>query len=151
MTINREQIYARENDYVMWCGDFNCHHPMWDEDSDERLFTAKAIQDADILINLLADWNMAMALPKGLPTLKHMVSKRYSRPDNVFSTDNLADSVIVCNTVPQLQPTKTDHFPIKIELSICNLSIIYPCSPPLHQQVPTFPPSLHLMPSQPSA
>src|SRR5262245_11688014 len=61
---------------------------------------------------------MTMSLPKGIPTLKHMVTKKYSRTDNVFCTDNLADFVIKCDTMPHLQPTKTDHIPVSTTLHL---------------------------------
>jgi hypothetical protein len=100
-----------DNDYVLWYGDFNRHHPAWDNDEDERLFTAAATHDAEVLINHVTDWNMVMALPKGIPTLKHMVTKRHSRPDNVFCTDGLTEYITKCDVVPELQPVNTDHFP----------------------------------------
>ena len=55
---------------------------------------------------------MQMILPNGIPTLQHMVSKRYSRPDNVFSTPGLQDLIIKCEVDPTIRPTCTDHFPI---------------------------------------
>jgi len=118
MTTNRAAIYNNDNNFVLWCGDFNRHHPSWDNDDDKRLFTPAAIRNADILINHLADWNMTMALPKGIPTLKHMVTRRYSRPDNVFCTDNLLDYITKCDVAPELRPTNTDHFPIATTLQL---------------------------------
>ncbi|KAF8233960.1 hypothetical protein L208DRAFT_1552942 [Tricholoma matsutake] len=61
---------------------------------------------------------MHMALPKGIPTLKHMVSKRHSRPDNVFCNSSLVNHVVKCNTIPARQPGKTDHYPIAIILEL---------------------------------
>jgi len=48
---------------------------MWDRDKDTHLFTKKAIEEAEELINLVVDQEMYMPLPKGIPTLKHMVMK----------------------------------------------------------------------------
>ena len=48
---------------------------MWDEETDDRLFTTRALEDAGKLIEMLADLNLKMALPKGQPTLEHMVTK----------------------------------------------------------------------------
>jgi hypothetical protein len=118
MVTNRSQICSNPNDFVMWCRDFNRHHPLWDRDEDERLFTNEATLNAEFLISRLAEWNMDMPLPKGIPTLKHMVSKLYSRPDNVFCTDNLTERVVKCNTRPDKQPPKTDHFPIVTVLDL---------------------------------
>jgi hypothetical protein len=53
-----------------------------------------------------------MILPKGVPTLQHMVTKRYSRPDDVFSTPGLQDLVIKCEVDSASRPISTDHFPI---------------------------------------
>ena len=61
---------------------------------------------------------MSMALPKGISTLQHMVTKRYSRPDNLFCTGNLLDWIIKCEVDPILQPTSTDHFLITTKLLI---------------------------------
>jgi hypothetical protein len=55
---------------------------------------------------------MNMPLPKGTPTLQHMVTKRYSRPDNVFNTPGLSDLIIRCEVIPESRPASTDHFPI---------------------------------------
>ena len=62
----------------MWNGDFNRHHPLWDNDEDEQLFMDDTIVEADFLISRLAEWKMEMVLPKGILTLKHMVMKKYS-------------------------------------------------------------------------
>jgi len=97
---------------MLWCGDFNRHHPLWDRDEDTHLFTSESLNKAERLIELLADHGMEMILPKGIPTLQHMRSKRYSRPDNVFCSDLLAHTVIRCEVDARARPTKTDHFPI---------------------------------------
>ena len=101
-----------ENHHMIWAGDFNRHHPLWDRDEDIHLFTRQATRDAEGLISLLADYEMDMILPKGIPTLQHMRSKRYSRPDNVFSTPGLQEFVSKCEVDSSLRPTSTDHFPI---------------------------------------
>ncbi|KAF8810027.1 hypothetical protein BYT27DRAFT_7092816 [Phlegmacium glaucopus] len=65
---------------LLWCGDFNRHHPLWDNNEDERLFTPQAMREAEVLIGMVADEDMVMVLPKGIPTLKHMVTNRYHAP-----------------------------------------------------------------------
>ena len=99
-------------------GGFNQHHPMWDRDEDSPLFTTKALKDAGELIELVVDQDMFMALPKGIPTLKHMVSKCLSRPDNVFCSNSLVNYVLKCDTMPERQPGKTDHYPIATTLEL---------------------------------
>ena len=102
-----------ENHHMIWAGDFNRHHPLWDRDEDTHLFTTQATRKAEDLISLLAEYNMVMSLPKGAPTLQHMRSKRYSRPDNVFCTPSLSELIYKCEVLPELRPTLTDHFPIE--------------------------------------
>ena len=53
--------------YSMWCGDFNRHHSMWDEEWNCHLFTAWAIEELVKLITLVADHDMYMVLPKDIP------------------------------------------------------------------------------------
>jgi ribonuclease HI/exonuclease III len=112
------EILAGPNAHMIWAGDFNRHHPLWDRDEDVHLFTAQYQRSAEKLINMLADHEMAMPLPKGIPTLEHMRSKRYSRPDNVFCTSELQDCITKCDVVPHLRPPCTDHFPIATHLSL---------------------------------
>ena len=111
-------ILATENHHMLWAGDFNRHHPLWDDDKDVHLFTLQAIRKAEELIELLATYDLTLTLPKGAPTLQHMVTKRYSRPDNVFSTPGLTDLIIKCEVTPSLRPTSTDHFPIVTNILI---------------------------------
>src|SRR5271168_3190131 len=82
-----------ENHHMIWAGDFNRHHPLWDNDEDTRLFTQQAIRFAEGIIELIAAYDLIMALLKGIPTLQHMVTGKYSRPDNVFSTAGFSDRI----------------------------------------------------------
>jgi ribonuclease HI/endonuclease/exonuclease/phosphatase family metal-dependent hydrolase len=109
---NANTLIRTENHHMIWAGDFNRHHPLWDNDEDIHLFTRQATRNADELIRKLAEYEMQMVLPKGIPTLQHMRSKRYSRPDNVFSTPGLQDLIIKCEVDASIRPTSTDHFPI---------------------------------------
>ena len=94
---------------MLWCGDFNQHHPLWDRDEDTHLFTPDALRKAEPLIEMLADYDMEMILKKGVPTLQHMRSKRYSRPDNIFCSSFITNSVLKCSVDAE---AKTNHFPI---------------------------------------
>jgi Endonuclease-reverse transcriptase len=103
---------GQQDYHILGGGDFNQHHPTWDKDEDMHLFTAKALKDAEELIDLVADQEMCMILPKGIPTLKHMVTKQHSRPDNVFCMVGLANHVVKCDTMLERQLGKTDHYPV---------------------------------------
>ena len=85
---------------MIWLGDFNRHHPLWDEERNVHLFTTANLDAAQPLLNLLATYGMKMALPKGIPTLEAMNTKNYTRPDNVFCSSAL---LIPLQDAPQTQ------------------------------------------------
>ena len=85
---------------MIWAGNFNRHHPLWDNDKDTHLFTQQATRAAEELIELIAMFNLDMVLPKGTPTLQHMVTKRYSRPNNVFCTEGILNLLTQCELDP---------------------------------------------------
>ena len=93
---------------------------MWDEERNHHLFTASATTEAELLISLLAEFNMTMALPRGIPTLQAMSTKNWTWVDNVFTTENLAESLICCDTDPCRHGPGTDHVPI---LTITDLEV----------------------------
>jgi Endonuclease-reverse transcriptase len=90
--------------HMIWLGNFNRHHPLWDEERNAHLFTSANLDAAQPLLNLLAAHDMKMALPKDIPTLEAMKMKNYTRPDNVFCTSELMDAVLNCNTKPEARP-----------------------------------------------
>ena len=61
--------------HVLWVGDFNRHHPYWDDPHDIRLFTNEATEAAEKLIEAVADAGLDLALPSGIPTHRHNVTK----------------------------------------------------------------------------
>ena len=113
-TAKKQAAAARQgkNCEVIWLGDFNRHHPAWDEERNHHLFTAAACQRAQTLLDRLQRFHMEMALAQGVPTLRAMGSKNLTRPDNVFCTAGLTDVLISCRVHPERQPQNTDHFPI---------------------------------------
>ncbi|KAF5323020.1 hypothetical protein D9611_009313 [Ephemerocybe angulata] len=82
---NGEEIYSNSG-HVMWAGNFNQHHPMWDREEDSRLFTRSAIDEATMLIEFAGEWDMEQVLKKGIPTLEHSTMKVWTRPDNIWLT-----------------------------------------------------------------
>ena len=85
---------VKQSDVHNMGGDFNWHHLLWDEERNHHLFTAAAPVDLNRLLEIVADHNMEMMLPKGLPTLGIMSMKNGTRPDIVFCSANLADKII---------------------------------------------------------
>ena len=111
----------------IWIGDFNRHDPLWEHPDNAHLFTNASLNDADILIGLLADFSMDIALEPGVPTLEHFVSKKLHRADQVFCSHGLSSSFDRCEVLPHERPPKTDHFPI---ISIIDLSPSRTIEPP---------------------
>ncbi|TFK96424.1 hypothetical protein BDV98DRAFT_470228, partial [Pterulicium gracile] len=60
---------------LIWGGDFNCHHPLWDNKANNHLFATSALDQAEHLLRITSDARLSMILPKGAPTLQHMHSK----------------------------------------------------------------------------
>ena len=105
-------------DHMLWLGDFNRHHPLWDEERNSHLFTRSALDDAQKLLDLIADYGMTQALPKDLPTLKSSSSGNWTRPDNVFCTDHSLETLTLCTTDPSQRGPKTDHVPILTHMNL---------------------------------
>jgi len=64
---------------------------MWDEEHNHHLFTSGGLREAEVMISLAAEHDMAMLLLKGIPTLEAMVTKNWTHPDNVFGSSLLED------------------------------------------------------------
>jgi len=111
-----------QNTHILWLGDFNRHHPHWDDPSDMRLFTRAALDMAEVLIEAVAEAGLDLVLPSGIPTHVHNVTKHWSRLDQVFISEHSLELVITCDTQSNQRGLNTDHLPILTELK------------PLHRQ-----------------
>ncbi|KAF7783210.1 hypothetical protein Agabi119p4_2586 [Agaricus bisporus var. burnettii] len=109
---NRQEFYGAEDRHVVWCGDFNRHHPLWDRVEDVDLFIGQNRERTERFIEILAEHDMQMALPRDIPTLCTHRTKRYTRPDNVFVSRHLEDLILNCDVDASWRPPNTDHFPI---------------------------------------
>ena len=85
---------------MIWLGDFNQHHPLWDKERNSHLFTSNNLDAAQILLDLLTDYDMIMALPKNIPTLRATCTKNLTRPDNIFCSNYLRILLTQCLTHP---------------------------------------------------
>ncbi|KAF5383195.1 hypothetical protein D9615_004913 [Tricholomella constricta] len=99
-------------------GDFNRHHPLWDEERNNHLFTTRNLNLTQQLLTLLGRNNMKMALPPQLPTLKAHGTGNLTRVDNVFCSEDTLDLVDYCNVEYADRPLKTDHYPIVTKIDI---------------------------------
>jgi len=107
---------AEEQGYDLWMGDFNRHHPHWDDPRQSQLFTTQNLTAAQKLLDLTAEYGMEMILPTGIPTRRDWASLSLTRPDNVFCVDHLVSAVVKCDTMQHETPPTTDHFPIDTTL-----------------------------------
>ena len=69
---------------MVWLGDFNWHHPLWDEECNVHLFTTTNLDAAQILLDLLAEHDMMMTLLKNTPTLCASHHKEPNTPRQCF-------------------------------------------------------------------
>ncbi|CAA7269138.1 unnamed protein product [Cyclocybe aegerita] len=104
--------------WMVWAGDFNRHHPLWDEERNNHLFTTSALEKGQKLIDLLADHWMVMVLPKDIPTLEALSTKDTTQVDNVFCSEGMAKDFDRCDMEPEWRPVCTDHFPIMSTINI---------------------------------
>jgi exonuclease III len=103
---------SAEPQHIVWVGDFNRHHPMWELPHNTHLFSAENLNAAGTLINLLAVYNLIQALPPAIATLEASNTKNLTRPDNVFCSASFEDKFTQCEVQTDLRPVVTDHFPI---------------------------------------
>jgi hypothetical protein len=96
---------------MLWIGDFNCHHLLWEEERNLHLLTERYLNAAEPLLHLLAEYGMQQALPKDMPTLQSLATKNWTCPDNMFCTENTWQFFTHCYTEPKFCDC-TDHVPI---------------------------------------
>jgi len=128
-TINLLTKYQRDNHQKLehcqtgnmrqiWLGDFNQHHPYWDDPNDLRLFTDVAITTAESLIEAVANAGLDLVLPRGTLTHCHSVTKLWSRLDHIFISEGSVDAVIACDTLIDHRGINTDHVLVLTELNL---------------------------------
>ena len=96
----QEHSKLENNDNMIWVGDFNRHHPMWDELRNKHLFTTTNLEAAERLIDSTILFDMEMALPPGQATLKSFSTGNRTRTDNVFCSNQLSSAILKCKALP---------------------------------------------------
>lgn len=115
--LNAPLVCPSNADCVLWLGDFNHHHLMWEDDSDEHLFEPE--EYIVPLVDLLYKNDMLLTLPKGIPTLQTPAGN-WTRQDNVRHNNTTDNPIVFWNTVPAIHPPLVDHMPI---ITILNLPL----------------------------
>src|SRR5882724_5984818 len=96
---------------VIWLGDFNLHHPLWDEECNSHLFSRVNLEKSQVLIDALAEFDLKMVLPKDVPMLQALATGNHTRPDNIFISSQLVGSINkVCYTARR-EPSKVRPHP----------------------------------------
>lgn len=122
------------NVHSIWLGDFNRHHPYWDNLEDMCLFTREAVTTAEALIEAVVEAGLDMILPSGTPMHLHNVSKCWSRLDNVFMSDHSTDILLSCDMLPEQCGVCTDHLSVLTKLDL-SAAVTPPKSTPNFREV----------------
>jgi hypothetical protein len=84
---------------TLWLGDFNCHHPHWDNPTDTRLFTRAVLNNMEILISAVAEAGLDLALPP-VSLLIYIMSLNDGLDWIMsLSLEDALDTVITCDTL----------------------------------------------------
>ena len=103
------------SDHMLWLGDFNRHHPLWEPDSNRHLYNSADMINP--LLDIITENNMILALPPEIPTYETATSS-WTRPDNVWRNDNPSDPITICDVDASIRPPQADHLPIITELDL---------------------------------
>jgi hypothetical protein len=106
------------SEHIIWLGNFNCHHPMWEMSHNTHLFTAANLNAVGVLINLLVSYNLVQVLPPAIATLEASNTMNHTRPDNIFCSSELENRFTKCKVEYHLRPVVTDHFHIISSLNL---------------------------------
>ena len=94
---------------MIWLGDFNLHHLLWDKEHNSHLFMRSNLEKFQVLIDVLAEFNLQMTLPKDIPTLQALSTGNHTITDNVFISSLIVGRVIKCILWPDERPVRSDH------------------------------------------
>lgn len=108
---NKPQLLPNESHHLLICGDFNRHHPLWEDDANYRLCSAANIRTASPIIDLISNLNLVQILPKGLYTLELKSNRQIrTRPDNTFCTSHTEPHLTKCTVEYNDRGPGADHF-----------------------------------------
>lgn len=97
LNANIQELHPSDEDHMIWLGDFNRHHPLWDEARNSHLFTPAALEAVGKLLELVADHGMTQILPKDILTLQSSSTWNWTCPDNIFCTEHTSEILLACN------------------------------------------------------
>ena len=103
---------------IIWLGNFNLHHPLWDKEHNRHLFMRSNLEKSQVLIDALAEFDLQMALPKDVPTLQALSTANHTRPDNVYISSPIVGCIIRCTMLPEERLVRTDNIPVVMEVDL---------------------------------
>lgn len=109
-------------DHMLWLGDFNWHHPLWESVANRHLNSTEAL--IQLPLDLIEDHNMELTLLPYIPTLE-TAAGNWTRPDNVWCSHASISSIVSCDVSAAIHPPITDHLPI-----VTTVEFPIPRSPP---------------------
>ena len=81
LTNHRPDTLPLPNNHMLWLGDFNCHHPLWEPNNNRHLYNLAEVINP--LLDLITEHNMIIVLPPDIPTYETITSN-WTHPDNVW-------------------------------------------------------------------
>jgi hypothetical protein len=69
--INQHPESLTRNVNIILLGDFNRHHPLWEEPRNQRRFTEARLTAAEPLLEILFMRDLKMTLPEGMPSTNY--------------------------------------------------------------------------------
>ena len=108
-------ITPETTNHMFWCGDFNHHHPLWEEEYNKHLFSSPNM--INLFIDLIIKYNMLIILPLGIQTYK-TTTGNWTWLDNVWHNDIPNNPVTICDVDPSLCPPLANHLPIHMVLNL---------------------------------
>jgi Endonuclease-reverse transcriptase len=83
-----------DDQQMIWAGDFNKHNPLWSGPD----FPHRTQQsDTELLVELLATYDLRLQLPEGTPTFQSNAHLTWSTLDLVFCTPDLQNLFLACD------------------------------------------------------
>ena len=127
LSTHSSEALPSPTDHMLWLGDFNQHHPLWETNDNRHLYNSADMINP--LIDLITEHNMVIALPPEIPTYE-TVTSNWTHPDNVWRNDNPNDPITICDVDPAIRPPQADHLPIitVLDLPILRASTFPTCN-----------------------
>lgn len=76
------------------------------------------LDNAEVLISVVAGLGLDLALPPGIPTHLYNVTKKWTRLDQGFIAEEHLDMIITCDALEDTSGINTDHLPILTTLDL---------------------------------